>query len=78
MTEDTLFRIREIAAAHLALPIAEVRPNTNLRDAGLDSLEIAGLAFELETEFGVLLDDDAVEEIRTVADAVRVVERELA
>lgn len=77
MTQDTLYRIREIVAANLGRDVREVVANTEIRD-GLDSLEVLELAFEFEDEFGVLLEDGDIEEIKTVADAVKVVEKRLA
>jgi acyl carrier protein len=44
-------------------------------DIGADSLDIVELVMELEEEFGVSIPDDEAEQIKTVADAIRYIER---
>jgi acyl carrier protein len=48
-----------------------------LDDLGADSLDLAELIMELEEEFDVTIPDVAVEQIRTVEDALRCIERHL-
>jgi acyl carrier protein len=40
---------------------------------GVDSLDAVGLVANLEDEFEVVVDDDALRSIRTVGDAVKVI-----
>lgn len=44
-------------------------------DLNLDSLGLVELVMELEEEFGVQIPDDEAERIKTVADAIRYIER---
>lgn len=44
-------------------------------DIGADSLEIVELVMELEEEFEVTIPDDEAERIKTVADAIRYIQR---
>jgi acyl carrier protein len=44
-------------------------------DVGADSLDFVELVMELEEEFGVTIPDDEIVQIKTVADAIRCIER---
>lgn len=44
-------------------------------DLGADSLDTAELIIELEEEFGIVVPNDDVERIKTVADAIRYIEK---
>jgi acyl carrier protein len=55
---------------------AEVRPNTSfIEDVDADSLDIVELVTEMEAEFGVTIPDEDAEQIKTVGDAIRYIER---
>jgi acyl carrier protein len=45
------------------------------QDIGAESLDLVELVMELEEEFHVTIPDDEAEQIRTVADAIRYIER---
>lgn len=44
-------------------------------DIGVESLDIVEMVMELEEEFGVTIPDEEAERIKTVADAIRYIER---
>jgi acyl carrier protein len=60
----------------LSLPAEEVVPAADLReDLGLDSLDLLELLSAIEGEVGASVDDAEMRSIRTVGDAIALVER---
>jgi len=54
---------------------AEVKPESRLKeDLGADSASIMMLVMDVETEFGIEVEDDAIEKVKTVADMVAYIE----
>jgi len=74
---NTLNRIRQFFAHRYGLAEEEVQASTTLDRLGIDSLAALELMFELEDQFGIRLEADS-RGIRTVADLVAVVDRQLA
>lgn len=52
----------------------KITSNTNFRQLGLDSLEMAEFIIELEEIFGIDLPDDDMKKMFTIADAIRYVD----
>ena len=76
---DTLERVRKIVIDHLdADPEKVVEKASFIDDLGADSLDNVELVMAFEEEFGVEIPDDAAENIQTVGDAVRFVEKATA
>ena len=44
--------------------------NTKIEDLGLDSLDLAELAFHLEDEFGIEVDDEDMKSFVTIGDVI--------
>jgi acyl carrier protein len=60
----------------LNLPAADVVPDANLKeDLGLDSLDLLELLAAIEAHVGEPVDDADIGSIRTVGDAVTLIER---
>jgi acyl carrier protein len=60
----------------LHLPAADVVPDANLKeDLGLDSLDLLELLAAIEAHVGQAVDDADIGSIRTVGDAVALIER---
>lgn len=57
---------------------AEIRPETTFEELGLDSLDAIELLFEIEEEFDLTVEDDAVQGKETVAQVIAAVEEALA
>ena len=55
----------------------EVTPESNLRDLGLDSLDIADILSNIESEFGFEFEDEEFESITTVEDLKKLIEKKL-
>src|SRR5688572_9495541 len=71
---DELGSVYDIVADQLELQLADVGPESNLReDLQADSLAIVELALAVEARFGVKLPDGACEELRTVGDLCRLI-----
>jgi acyl carrier protein len=65
---DALTRIRELAAKEFSIDPAGLDPNTPLQTLKIDSLSFAEFLFKLEDEFGVSLDEEALKNVKTLAD----------
>ena len=77
--QTTLDRVREIVAEQLDAPPCDILLESRLvDDLGADSIDLVDISMSLEDAFGVGLTDSEIEEIDTIADAVRVVDRALA
>lgn len=72
-------KIIELIADELAVDEAEVTPNADLsHDLGADSLDAVEIIMRLEEEFDVEIHDEAAESVKTVADAIRIVQERTA
>ena len=68
-------KVIEIVCEHLAVNKEQVTRSTNfIEDIGADSLDIVELIMELEEEFDIQIPDDQAEKIKTVGEAVDVIE----
>lgn len=65
-------KITKILAEQFSISEEEITMETSfVEDIGADSLDLVELVMALEQEFDMEIDDDAIENIKTVADAVR-------
>ncbi len=68
--------IRDIMVSTLDLDEDAVTPETNLRtDLDIDSLDLVEFVSEVEDHFGVMIPQDSLENIQTVADFAALVEK---
>lgn len=68
-------KLQEIIADQLELDVETVTPDSNiLDDLGADSLDVVDLIMSVEDEFSIEVPDEALENIRTVADMVKYIE----
>lgn len=66
-----LEKVQKIIEEQLGIDAKEVKPEAAfIEDLGADSLDIVELIMAMESEFDIEIDDDEVEEIATVEDAV--------
>ncbi len=71
-----LEKIQAMLAEALNLPLEKVTPNAKIvDDLGADSLDVVELLSQLEDEYGVVIPDDAVENLITVADVASEIEK---
>ena len=71
-----LEKIQEMLAEALNLPIEKVTANAKIvEDLGADSLDVVELLSRLEDEYGVMIPDEEVENLKTVADVATQIEK---
>ena len=64
-------KIKEVLVESHGADPKELSANTNFRQLGLDSLELAEFILELEDIFGIPIPDDDVKHIFTIQDALK-------
>lgn len=73
---NTFERLEEIMAKYLYVSSDLIKPESAfIDDLGFDSLDTVELVTMVEEEFGVMVEDDEAEKLRTVADAVKYIDR---
>jgi len=73
----TFDKVRDIVVDQLGVEADEVNiDSTFIDDLGADSLDIVELIMAFEEEFEVEIPDEKAEKIRTVADAVKMLDEE--
>ncbi len=71
-----LEKIQAMLAEALNLPIEKITPDAKIvDDLGADSLDVVELLSQLEDEFGIIIPDDEVENLVTVADVASELEK---
>ena len=61
-----------MVAEQLGVAAAEVKAESRLKeDLGADSASIMMLVMDVESEFGIEVEDDAIEKVKTVADMAK-------
>ena len=71
-----LEKIQALLAEALNLPLEKVTPNAKIvEDLGADSLDVVELLSRLEDEYGVMIPDEEVENLVTVADVATEIEK---
>jgi len=73
--QEIIEKMTEIIVNKLGIAAEEVKPEANFKDdLGADSLDIVELIMEVEKEFSISIPDDQVEDIKTVEQAIDLVE----
>lgn len=68
----TFDKVAAIVADYKGIDTADIKEDSAFTDLGLDSLDMAELAMNLEDEFGVTIELDA--SLKTVADIVKLID----
>lgn len=73
MTYNEIFdKVAELIVAQLPVTIEQVKPESRLvEDLGADSANVMILVFDLEREFDIQVDNDALAGVHTVDDIVK-------
>jgi len=74
---STAERIRAILVRDYKLSPDQLMPDAALSDLGVDSLGVAELMFNIEDEFGLVLELDATQ-IATFGDVVNLIDEQIA
>lgn len=70
--------IAEAIAESLTLPVADIDPQSHLKDdLGLNLVEISDLLGNLSRKFHIIFDSSDTEQIKTVNDLIEVIEDKL-
>jgi acyl carrier protein len=76
---DTLERFTEIAVQTLSVDAAKVVPEASFADdLDADSLDLAELVMELETQFDITVEEEELADIKTVGQALDMVNAKLS
>jgi acyl carrier protein len=76
---DTLEKFTEIAVQILSVDAAKVVPEASFADdLDADSLDLAELVMELETQFDITVEEEELADIKTVGQALEMVNGKLA
>lgn len=71
-------KIREIVAVQFNVEEDELTEETSfLEDLNADSIDLVHLVMTLEDEYGVEVEDDDVENIKTIGDAIDYIEKKI-
>lgn len=75
--KDTFEKVKAITVDQLSVAPGDVKmDSTFIDDLGADSLDIVELIMAFEEEFNTEIPDDVAEKIRTVRDAVELLDKE--
>ena len=74
----TFDKVKAMIVEQLGASEADVKPESRLKeDLKADSASIMMLVMDVETEFGIEVEDDAIEKVKTVADMVAYIEEKM-
>ena len=69
-------KVRDILASLLGVDAETITPDTDIADdLGADSLDIIEFLNELEDEFSIVIDQNSVENVRTVGQVAEIIEK---
>ena len=75
MANKTIDKVKEIIATQLSVNVEKVTEKTNIaEELGADSLDLVEILMSLEDEFGISIPDEAIPNIKTIADIVAFIE----
>lgn len=75
-SQDMYDLVERILVETFGVPAEDVSPEVTFESLDLDSLDLVELTMAIEDETGITIEDEEVEDIRTVRDAVERLERE--
>lgn len=67
-----------MVAEQMGVDAAQVKPESRLKEElQADSASVMMLVMDVETEFGIEVEDDAIEKVKTVGDMARYIEEKM-
>lgn len=72
-TQDTLDKVVAIVIAKLDIEKDRIKPGATLQDLGADSLDLVELVMKFEEQFGMEIDDEQAENLKTIGEVVEFV-----
>jgi acyl carrier protein len=75
MNQELLNTFTEILVEDFDIPAEEITPDATFEALGLDSLDVVDLTLAVEERAGIKLEDEELEDVRTVGDAVEAADK---
>ena len=73
-----LDKIKSILSSQFGIDEDQISENTDIvNDLGADSLDVVELMMSIEDEFGLMVEDEEVAEMKTVGDVVNYIENHI-
>ncbi len=73
-----LDKIKSILSAQFGIDEDQITENTDVvNDLGADSLDVVEMMMSVEDEFGLMIEDEEIAEMRTVGDVVNYIENHI-
>ena len=73
-----LEKLKEIIHEQLGVDVGRIDENSDIvKDIGADSLDIVEMLMNVESEWGVTIDDEDIASVKTVGDVIRCIEKKL-
>ncbi|MCR5164131.1 MAG: acyl carrier protein [Thermoguttaceae bacterium] len=77
-TQNIAERVFKIVSEQLGYDQDKLTEDTSfIQDLGSDSLDLVELTMELEEEFQITIPEEATDDIQTIGDVIRSIEKEL-
>lgn len=70
MSETIFNKVVELITDRAGLDEENLKPDVELKELGIDSLDMVELIMEVEDEFGVEIPDEKAEELKTIQQLV--------
>jgi acyl carrier protein len=70
VSQDLYATFIELLTEEFGVPADDISPESTFESLGLDSLDVVELTLVLEEKTGVKLEDEELEDVKTVQDAV--------
>lgn len=73
-----LDKIKSILSSQFGIDEDQISENTDVvNDLGADSLDVVEMMMSVEDEFGLMIEDEEIAEMKTVGDVVNYIENHL-
>lgn len=71
-------KLMTMVAEQMGVDIAQVKPESRLKeDLQADSASVMMLIMDVENEFGIEVEDDAIEKVKTIGDLVKYIKEKM-
>ena len=71
-------KVKELISKQLNRPIEEITDDKEIvKDLGADSLDVVEMMMSVEDEFGLMIEDEEIAEMKTVGDVVNYIENHI-
>ena len=71
-----LDRVRQLISEQMDIPESKITPDSDIiKDLGADSLDIVEMLMNVETEWGLVIDDEDVPSLTKIKDVVAYIEK---